>query len=263
MLRTVTDLRAVLDFAAQAVALDDWGQVRSVLLAGLAGVVGGDAVTLTHLDLRTQREVAVFWPVQPAAETLGCYPDVGAEHPLRSPLREMAAGRAPLEPVRISDVLSHRAWRRTPVYDCALRGTADQMSLPLAVHGGAVHAVSLRRSGGTFTDRQRDLLAACAAHLRAVTDRLRRSEAPALQISPTPAWVPLGTAPGVAPPLPVAGLSPREREVLELVASGLTDAQVARRLGLRPATVSRHLHRIYARHDVPNRAAAARLLNLT
>ena len=55
-------------------------------------------------------------------------------------------------------------------------------------------------------------------------------------------------------------LSPRELEVLHLVAEGATDAQVARRLGLQSSTVSKHLSRIYARLGLPNRAAAVRYL---
>jgi len=41
----------------------------------------------------------------------------------------------------------------------------------------------------------------------------------------------------------------------------VTDAQVARRLGLRPATVSKHLHRVYARFGLRNRADATRYLS--
>ena len=54
-------------------------------------------------------------------------------------------------------------------------------------------------------------------------------------------------------------LSDRERQLLALVAEGLTDAQIARRLGISPATASRQLLRIYQRHDLTNRAAAAGL----
>jgi DNA-binding CsgD family transcriptional regulator len=47
-------------------------------------------------------------------------------------------------------------------------------------------------------------------------------------------------------------------EVLRLVAEGLTDAQVARRLYLSPRTVGQHLRSIYRKLGVPSRAAAAR-----
>ncbi len=55
------------------------------------------------------------------------------------------------------------------------------------------------------------------------------------------------------------GLTVREIHVLRLVAEGLTDPQVARRLHLSPRTVHAHLRSIYAKLDVPSRAAAARV----
>jgi DNA-binding CsgD family transcriptional regulator len=55
-----------------------------------------------------------------------------------------------------------------------------------------------------------------------------------------------------------AGLSEREIEVLQLVAEGMTDAQVADRLSLSPRTVSQHLRSIYNKLGVNSRAAATR-----
>ena len=51
-------------------------------------------------------------------------------------------------------------------------------------------------------------------------------------------------------------LSKRETEVLELVAEGLTNAQIARRLVLSPLTVNAHLRSIFNKLDVSNRTAA-------
>lgn len=55
------------------------------------------------------------------------------------------------------------------------------------------------------------------------------------------------------------GLSDREREVLRLVAMGLTDGQVAEQLFISPRTVHRHLSSIYSKLGVTTRTAAARL----
>ena len=58
-----------------------------------------------------------------------------------------------------------------------------------------------------------------------------------------------------------AELTEREQEILELVASGLSDAQIARRLGIAAGTVRKHLEHSRAKLGVPTRAAAvARLL---
>jgi ATP/maltotriose-dependent transcriptional regulator MalT len=55
-----------------------------------------------------------------------------------------------------------------------------------------------------------------------------------------------------------AGLTSREVEVLGLVATGMTNPQVAQRLFLSPRTVQRHLNSIYRKLGVGSRAAATR-----
>jgi pimeloyl-ACP methyl ester carboxylesterase/DNA-binding CsgD family transcriptional regulator len=55
-------------------------------------------------------------------------------------------------------------------------------------------------------------------------------------------------------------LSAREREVLELVADGLSNAAIAKRLRLSDHTVKRHVANILLKLDLPTRAAAAAFL---
>jgi DNA-binding NarL/FixJ family response regulator len=57
----------------------------------------------------------------------------------------------------------------------------------------------------------------------------------------------------------VERLTSRQREVLALVAEGLTDPQIGERLGIAAATVSKHLEAVYERLDVHSRTAAAAL----
>jgi DNA-binding NarL/FixJ family response regulator len=55
----------------------------------------------------------------------------------------------------------------------------------------------------------------------------------------------------------VAALTEREREVLRLVAGGLSNAQIARLLHVVEGTVKAHVSSILTSLSVPNRAAAA------
>ena len=56
--------------------------------------------------------------------------------------------------------------------------------------------------------------------------------------------------------LPSEGLSPREREVLRLVAAGESNSQIARRLGLSTHTVERHVANLYRKISARGRADA-------
>jgi len=63
------------------------------------------------------------------------------------------------------------------------------------------------------------------------------------------------TDPGHKPP---DGLTAREAEVLTLLASGLSNAEIAQRLFLSNATVKTHINRIFAKTGVRDRAQAVR-----
>jgi DNA-binding NarL/FixJ family response regulator len=56
------------------------------------------------------------------------------------------------------------------------------------------------------------------------------------------------------PPPELADLTEREREILALVASGLTNAEIARRLVISPLTVKTHVGRVLAKLDCHDRA---------
>jgi DNA-binding CsgD family transcriptional regulator len=55
-----------------------------------------------------------------------------------------------------------------------------------------------------------------------------------------------------------AGLTSREQEILQLVADGLTNRDIAARLFLSEKTVGHHVSAILGKLDVPSRAQAAR-----
>jgi LuxR family quorum sensing-dependent transcriptional regulator len=57
--------------------------------------------------------------------------------------------------------------------------------------------------------------------------------------------------------MPPAGLSPREVEVVDLVAHGKTDADIAKALGISAATAHEHVERAKARLDTRTRAELA------
>ncbi len=76
----------------------------------------------------------------------------------------------------------------------------------------------------------------------------------------------LGAAPDLArvealsrpePSADTGGLTPRELEVLRLVAAGKSNRQIARELVVSEHTVARHLQNIFAKLGVSSRTAAS------
>lgn len=62
----------------------------------------------------------------------------------------------------------------------------------------------------------------------------------------------------ISPGASLGALSPREEEILRLLADGLTDREIAERLVISPRTVETHVSNVLHKLEVRNRAQAAR-----
>jgi ATP/maltotriose-dependent transcriptional regulator MalT len=152
-----------------------------------------------------------------------------SDHPL---VRLHAAGD--LGAYRLSDTTSMRRLRRAPLYgEClAPAEIAHQLTLGLEATPRRLAGMWFNRAQRDFSDE--DLLLA---------DLLR----PRLQ----------GAELAVRRATARAALTSREREVLDLVAAGATNAAVAETLTVAPGTVKKHLDNIYAKLGVDSRTGAA------
>jgi DNA-binding CsgD family transcriptional regulator len=143
--------------------------------------------------------------------------------------------------LKIADFYSARQWRSTGMYCDIYRplGIAHELQLCLpdpagraAGPGRTIRMFFFRQSGPDFSERDRALLTLLRPHLhQAFLDAERRRH-------------------------PVPQLTPRQTELLHLVAAGHTNTQIARRLGISEATVRSHLENIHTRLDVSSRTAA-------
>jgi DNA-binding NarL/FixJ family response regulator len=106
-----------------------------------------------------------------------------------------------------------------------------------------------------------------AEQIRAAVEAVHRGEAaldPAVQRHVVAALSGPGTAPAGASASDATGaelpdgLTPREAEVLALIAGGLTNAEIADRLVVSAATVKSHVNHIFAKAGVRDRAQAVR-----
>ncbi|MGH2499911.1 MAG: helix-turn-helix domain-containing protein, partial [Candidatus Limnocylindria bacterium] len=95
-------------------------------------------------------------------------------------------------------------------------------------------------------------------------DAFRRAVLAALRGEPAYSRRALGdrlrARPGAFNAVRVLALTPRQREVVTLIAGGAADKEIARALGITTATAQKHVTNVLRRLDVPNRAAAVAVL---
>ncbi len=143
--------------------------------------------------------------------------------------------------VTIADFYSARQWHATGMYHDLYRPTGRehyiQLCLPEGLgrtpgSGRTVRLVLYRGPGPDFSERDRAVLTLLRPHMhQAYLDAERRRH-------------------------PVPRLTPRQWELLRLLAAGHTNTQIARRLGVTEGTVRTHLENIYDRLHVSSRTAA-------
>jgi len=143
--------------------------------------------------------------------------------------------------VKVYDFYSVRQWHSSAMYRDVMRpqGLDNHIQVclteppgPDAGPGRTVRLVFLRESGPDFSERDRAILTLVRPHLQqAYHDAERRRS-------------------------PVPDLTPRQWDLLHLIARGRTNIQIAQQLGLSEGTVRTHLENIYSRLQVSNRTAA-------
>jgi DNA-binding CsgD family transcriptional regulator len=141
-----------------------------------------------------------------------------------------------------SDFRSTRERHKTPMYIDYERpwGVEHEVKVILpAGPGRTLRLMFVRGPGPDFTERDRTLLALLRPHLHAAYVASERKR--------------LGVEP----------LTQRQREILQYVAAGMGNRQIARRLGISDATIRKHMENIFARLQVTSRTAAVRRADLT
>jgi DNA-binding NarL/FixJ family response regulator len=104
---------------------------------------------------------------------------------------------------------------------------------------------------------EKDFAAAWAEGRTMTPKQALAAQGPVTLPQPFPA-APSSTPQAQSPTTSLGGLSARELEVLRLLATGLTDAQIAEQLVLSLHTIHAHLRTIYSKLGVTSRSAATR-----
>jgi DNA-binding CsgD family transcriptional regulator len=235
---TSSDLHAALD-ALHAIGEDAAENFARCGVASLSGLIGSELTTLSVCELDTNhRSVVSNAPGAISARELEVFDRYFGEHPL-----VRAHGRNPAAVTkRISDLVPTGAFRETPLYNDYYRpiGIRHTMALPVYVDQRLLVSFVFNRASSAFSDRERDLAETVRPHL-----------ANLYRLGAVPARIGGAT------------LTARERAVLEWVAAGKTNRDIAAILGARPRTIEKHLERIYEKLGVETRTAAVRRVYLS
>jgi DNA-binding CsgD family transcriptional regulator len=162
-------------------------------------------------------------------EVVAAYPRALDSYPLRAV--DCASSDRPL---RITDFVSQREFRKTPCYTLLMRpfGVEHELKLFLPAPPGHCRYFGFyRERGKNFDDRDVALLGLVRPHLARLRARWERAPRP-------------------------AQLTERECDVLELVAQGLTNREVAAGLFISTSTVRTHLEHVFEKLGVRTRAGA-------
>jgi DNA-binding CsgD family transcriptional regulator len=216
------------------------GGLPESLLADLMGQIRCDVVVFQGFDSARQ----THWFVQEVPSTLG------SEDSDRAYWQHYRDSQFDMYPIHTGDLrsvitpadfYSARQWHSTAMYtdfdrlmgiEHCLMLCLPEAPSPTAGPGRHVRLTLDRRSGPDFSERDRAVLMLLRPHLhQAYLDAERRRH-------------------------PVPRLTPRQRELLRLLAAGHTNTQIARRLGISEGTVRTHLENMYGRLGVSSRTAA-------
>ena len=236
--------REILDAADALAAATRHDTYRAIGAAILSRLIPGEHVLWMSSSVGTRTVDfggdPVFSPMTPAVVS------VGLTHP---GLRSYAAAPQDLSPRRMSDVASTSHWRNTAFYQevCRPLGLPKQLNVMiLRQTPGPTVSWTISRSDhdADFTDDELAIAGALQPllwmaerlHARQVVDRA----APPNDDRSDPSRRP----------------TPREAQVLTLLAQGQTAAAIARRCGITPRTVRKHLENLYAKLGCSDRLLA-------
>lgn len=231
-----TDLRALLDLIEAGRSTAEGEGLPSVVLEGVYGLVGCETVSFVDFDIELQVEcVGLEFPTDPAEDESPddsafwrhyweclpcCYPSISHDE------RRITT---------ISDFYNQRQFHNTGMYADFLRplGVEREMMMCISAPAGrSRRLIFFRGRGSDFRPRDRLLLSLMRPHLSELYQELeRRRRAPELTI--------------------------RQWELLQLVASGHSNAEIANTLVVSAATVRKHLENIFERLGVTSRTSAA------
>ncbi|MFB7050534.1 response regulator transcription factor [Streptomyces microflavus] len=240
----------MLDLAVEVMSAEDPEFVWPLLTAELLTALDGELIVVKEVPWTRDQGSVVIRSPEPLPEVGAGEDSVQAYIRSGYPFIDRYGATADWTPQSAARVVGARTWQSSPTAD-ALRqafGTRHVFGLPLPQRGPHVSGFLVHRSGGDFSRhderyaaRVQPLLKAATAH-RSLLMALRESSGSARRRQANHALA--------------APLTPRETNVLHLLATGLTAEVIGRRLGISPRTVHKHLNALYRKLGAADRLSA-------
>jgi DNA-binding CsgD family transcriptional regulator len=257
------DLEQVLDFLGDVAGLESAEPYPFDFLTRLQDLIACDSVLYQEFEYRARCSRLLVWvglegPCRWEPAT-GSEPNKDDDRYWRvgpCPIVHYRLDEGELAAIRMSDVAPGSRFRELPVYreHFGPDGVDKMLDLGLPERSPRQRSLILMRAedSSDFSERDRTVLELLRPHLYRLETQaaLRQQLAEALHKQDADAHD--GGA--------YAELTPREREVVELVARGKTNAEIAVELWVAPSTIKKHLEHIYGKLGVGRRAGAATLV---
>ncbi len=232
-------VRAITDVAVQALSASPGVDVLQAVADQLATSLGVDCMTVCDMGWTSRSEIRAIGPAE-VGDRLPRLTAETAELKRLHPFISWVGAWHPSRAVVLTDVMAESVWRRSPLAaeTRPVLGRNLQLAMPVWLSWDRTFVWCGSRDG-PFRSRDREIADALQPLVDAVTRHVVAAHPyPSLDDQ--------------------AGLTEREAVILRLLATGLTAESIARRLGVSPRTVHKHLEHIYRKLGVRDRLMAVR-----
>jgi len=229
------DLRMILGLVGELHQAADQAELSRLLVVRLGSLIPADLIS--YRDIDSTGASAGRFSCEPVTNPalVRTFDRLRHQHPMIADF----VCNGDLRPRRLSDFLSlAQLWALELGHEVFRPLRIDRQIAFMVASGGQLAAVALSRSVTDFSDRELAIAELLQSQLPAAFDharlRARSEDQPAL-----------------------AGLTDREHEVLELLAGGRSNREIARLLFLSPRTVDKHVENLFAKMNIRSRTEAA------
>lgn len=222
--------------------------LRTKLIEALGNHLNCNTVSYNDIDLEKQSGEVVFYPEnRDALQIVERFEALMSEHPVMTYMKRTGDGSA----WKISDFLTQSAFHGTEIYKQLYSNTDTEFQMAISFQPTARRMIGIACCRGK---RSKDFNETDRSYLNALRPHLVQLWRLAIEMDSLKAGTPTRKRYATMNGL----LTNRERQVLDWISEGKTNAAIADKLGLSPLTIKTHCQKILRKLGVKNRCEAVR-----